>query len=207
MHTPLQVVSAPQPHTPATQAWPPWHALLQKPQLRESVIVFGQLCPHCVSPVAHIDVHLPCEHTEPDAHAMPQTPQFAPSDIRFTHPDVQAESPPVHWQLPPEQLSPMPHCLLHAPQFLLSVVGSMQTELHATCTPVHTGPPPALPPLFVARPPDPPAERPPEPPVGVKELPPVLFVLFDEVPQLAATNKSPAAPKMAKTERMAFAFA
>jgi hypothetical protein len=181
---------------------------LQKPQLRASVNGFGQLCPHIVSPAAHIEVQWPCEHTLPAAHAMPQAPQFAPSDIRFTQPVLQAESPPVHWHVAAEQLWPMPHGLLQPPQLLLSVVGSMHTAPHASWTPVHTGPLPPLPPLLVVAPmpPEPPVEWL-EPAVGVKELPPVLLSLFEEVPQLAATNKSPAAPAKAKTERMQTALA
>jgi hypothetical protein len=92
----------------------------------------------------------------------------------------------------------MPHGLLQPPQLRLSVFESTQVVPQASLLLAQTVPPPALPALFAA----PPEERPPEGTYDCSQL-----VLFAEVPQLAATNKSPAALTKANTERMSLAFA
>ncbi len=92
-------------HAPAHTVWPPGHevaqlpatqicpaaqALPHAPQLSRSICVFAQYAadppsrppsppppPHTVSVAPHVVAHAPAEHTWPDGHAVPHTPQFA----------------------------------------------------------------------------------------------------------------------------------
>jgi len=82
--------------------------LVQKPQLNVSVCVLVQLAPHWVSPMAHVDEHIPCEQSSPPMQTVPHAPQFAGSAAVFAQPDGHAKRPAVHVHWLAVQLWPVP---------------------------------------------------------------------------------------------------
>jgi hypothetical protein len=127
-HTPLQVVCpVGQPQALLTQACPPEHGLPQKPQLSASLAVSVQPVPHCVVSIGQLATHIVWwQYGMPAWHIVPQAPQLAPSDARFTHLSPHGVRPPVHVHMPAVQLCPVPHFLPHIPQLLKSVAVLMQ---------------------------------------------------------------------------------
>lgn len=155
--------------------------LPQNPQFVESVAVFAQLDSHFVSLPAQVEEHLPCVHTWPPVHTVPQVPQLLPSPMVLTQLAPQAVRPPVHWHAPAEQLWPVAQALPHMPQLRLSEAMSMQAVPHATrpVGQVVVPPVPSIPPLLPLWPP----------------VPPVALTAPPPLEQLAITNKTPLMPK------------
>ena len=117
---------------------------------------------------------------------VPHEPQFAPSDIVFTHAEPQAARPPMQRHEPFEQLWPWPHECAHAPQLLLSVSELTHVAAQTSCPAPQPLLAPALPPLGA-----PPLVllRPAEPPLENSDGD--VFLL--EPPQLTATSTNRAA--------------
>jgi hypothetical protein len=65
---------------------------------------------------------VPATHTEPDAQAFPQEPQFVALLAVTTQTPPQAVWPDGHAQLPDRQTIPPAHALPHAPQWALLLV-------------------------------------------------------------------------------------
>lgn len=73
----------------------------------------------------------PLEQVWPDAHVLPQPPQFAESDDVWTQLPPQSVPPFEQAHFPAEQVVPLVHTLPHAPQLFGSVDVLMQEPLHA----------------------------------------------------------------------------
>src|SRR6185437_13686321 len=108
-------------------------ALPQLPQLALSVAKFAQYAfplasVHWVSLGWQVVPHAPAEQTWPWAHALPQLPQFWPSDWGFTQVPLQASCPVAQKRLhcPLVQTSPGAQALPQLPQFWASVWVSTQ---------------------------------------------------------------------------------
>jgi hypothetical protein len=70
--------------------------LVQKPQFVGSVMVLAQPVVHCISLLAQVAEHLPCEHSWPPVQTVPQAPQLLESDVTLTQPVAHAFNPAVH---------------------------------------------------------------------------------------------------------------
>jgi hypothetical protein len=86
-------------HVPAKQDCELPHALVQVPQLAESLEVSTHVPPQSVWPAAQLALlalQTPLSQASPVAHALSQLPQCAGAAARFTHCDPQATLLPVH---------------------------------------------------------------------------------------------------------------
>ena len=91
---------------------------------------FTQSFPHWVSPTAQRAAQRPSEQLCPAAHAVPHTPQFAPSVRGSTQAAPQRTSPSGHAQAPATQRAPPVHAVPQPPQLALSLRGSTHEPPH-----------------------------------------------------------------------------
>jgi hypothetical protein len=126
-HTvPLQVVT----QVPAWQVAPAGHALLQAPQLKESVPSSTQALSQAEKPVLHCSRHCPAlqmgEAFRPLGHTMLQPPQLAMSLLVSTQKLPHTVPPQLDEQAPPVHTEPTAHCWLQPPQLAPSFCVSTQ---------------------------------------------------------------------------------
>ncbi len=109
-------------HLPPVQCVSFVHVLPQPPQFASSAVVSTQALLQTVSPEAHCDTHLPCEHSLPVAQGLPHAPQFVPSAMRLLQPlwpQSVWPAPQAHWAL--WHVIPWPHVRKQPPQLSGSV--------------------------------------------------------------------------------------
>ena len=81
-----------------------------------------------VDPLGHATTHVPPEHAVPDAHTLPQPPQFTLSDPASMQrlPHIINPGAQVLEQTPPPQAVPGPQACPQPPQFVLSLARLVQ---------------------------------------------------------------------------------